>query len=108
MSSGHSGRSCKECKHWPLRLRLAPYETAYAERVELTMAIRPSESDTQPREVHLLCDIRELASQPGLTRRLGRCFRLASRSMTGGTPVAKDTYWEKEAASMDQCRVPIL
>lgn len=25
-----------------------------------------------------------------------------------GTPVAKDPYWEEEAASMDQCRVPIL
>jgi hypothetical protein len=72
------------------------------------MAIRPGVSDTQPREIYLLCDIRELASQPGLTRRLGSSFRLASRSMTGGTRVAKDPYWEKEAASMDQCRVPIL
>jgi hypothetical protein len=71
------------------------------------MAIRPGGSDTQPREVYLLCDIPELASQPGLTRRLGSDFRLASRSMTGGTPVAKDPCWEKEAASMDQCRVPI-
>ena len=69
------------------------------------MVIRPGESDTQPRGIYLLCDIRELASQLVLTRRLGSNFRLASRSMTGGKPVAKAPCWEKEAASMDQCRV---
>lgn len=43
-------------------------------------------------KVYWLCCLRELESQPASMRRLGRCFRLASKNIMGGAPVAEGSY----------------